>query len=597
MPGFIAVSTSHRAPAAPDLAALLAELGAEAPCIEHHAGIRTATWGMNDAALGECGPLLLSRTARRRDRALDPDEIGRMLATDRERLAEMHPTFAAAARLGDGVVAAADHLGFRHLYHGERDGVAVLSTSARAVGACLGRDLDAEAVAVQSLLGWQLGQRTLFAGVRKLGPGEVALLRDGHVELHVLERPGGSPARELDAAVADAAAVLQRSLEAFLDDHPDAVLQLTGGQDSRLLLSAIPRGRRSDVRTLTLVTPGNPDGEMAARLSGRYGMEHEILRLDGLDDVSPEEAHRRCVNAARELECMADPLAHAALAHAESRARPGARISGLGGEVARGFYYLGRAAAVPVTRARVERLTRWRMFANEAVPADALDPAFAAWAGGLAVDEVYALTAGTGQDWMAATDEFYLWQRMQRWAGIVGTAVCLERRSINPMLDDRFIEIARALPPDDKRNSRFLSRLQVALDDELAGIPLDGRPAPRAYATRSVRNAARQAASTARKGARKARQRAARATRPPAGGEVLAGKVIEHWRADPAALDAARSTGIFREAWIERLLAGEVDPAPSAVALLINLGVAGEVASGASRAAVRASQLGAAATV
>ena len=68
------------------------------------------------------------------------------------------------------IVAAADVLGFRHLYYGQGEDFAVLSTSARAVGACLGNDLDREAIALQSLLGWQVGQRTLFGGVHKLGP-------------------------------------------------------------------------------------------------------------------------------------------------------------------------------------------------------------------------------------------------------------------------------------------------------------------------------------------------------------------------------------------------------------------------------------------
>ena len=157
------------------------------------------------------------------------------------------------------------------------------------------------------------------------------------------------------------------------------------------------------------------------------------------------------------------------------------------------------------------------MFANESVSADALDPTFAAWARKFAVDEVFALCAGTGRDWMAATDDFYLDQRMQRWAGVTDTAVCFDRVTSNPMLDDRFIAIVRGLPPRDKRNSRFLSRLQVALDDQLARVPLDGRPAPVAYANRGLGNSARQLASTVGKVVRKAHQRAARANRPPAG--------------------------------------------------------------------------------
>ena len=227
---------------------------------------------------------------------------------------------------------------------------------------------------MQSLLGWQVGQRTLFEGVHKLAPGEIATLGDGHVNLRSFRPPLDGAKRGLDASVPDAAQVLREYVDAFLDDHLDAILQLTGGQDSRLLLSAIPRTRRPGLRTVTLGLPGNPDVEIAADLSRRYGLVHEVLTLDGLDTLAPEEADRRCVEAARQLDCMADPLAQAALTFAEARAQPGARISGLGGEVARGFYYFGRAGTGPVTRQRVDRLARWRMFANESVSADALDP-------------------------------------------------------------------------------------------------------------------------------------------------------------------------------------------------------------------------------
>jgi asparagine synthase (glutamine-hydrolysing) len=429
---------------------------------------------------------------------------------------------------------------------------------------------------VQSLLGWQLGQRTLFGGVDKLAPGDLAILANGRVSVRSFRQAQHGVAGDLDGSVDEAATMLREYLGGFLDDHPDAVLQLTGGQDSRLLLSAIPSARRRGLRCLTLGLPGNPDVVIAGELARRYGMVHEVLTLDGIDDLAPDEADRLCLQAARRLECMADPLAHAALSFAEGRAQSGARLSGLGGEVARGFYYLGPATSAPVTRKRVERLTRWRMFANESVSPDAMDPAFVAWAREFAVNEVFALSVATGHDWMEATDDFYLEQRMQRWAGVTETAVCFNRVVSNPMLDDRFITIARSLSPRDKRNSMFLSRLQLALDEELARVPLDGRPAPVAYTSKSVGNSARQIASTLGKAAKKARQRTAKANRPPAGGEILARKVVEHWRSDPALLDPLRPVGIFREAWIDQVLAGEVDPAASAVTLMTNLRVAAE---------------------
>src|SRR5262249_21304822 len=98
------------------------------------------------------------------------------------------------------------------------------------------------------------------------------------------------------------------------------------------------------------------------------------------------------------------------------------------------------------------------------------------------------------------------------------------------MLDDRFIAIARGLAPSDKNHSIFLSRLRLPLDENLARIPPDGPPAPVAYASRSVATSPRQHASTLRKTASKTRQRVLRANRPPAGDEILASKVVEHWQ-------------------------------------------------------------------
>jgi asparagine synthase (glutamine-hydrolysing) len=573
--GFIAVSSANGH--SPDLRAVLQRIGAAEASLGGRGSIRTATWGIEAGGFGPQQPLLLCRNARRREEELDLRQVRRLLASDDDGLAQVLPTFAAVDYADDDtVVGAADVLGFRQLYYGEGYGIAVLSTSARAVSACLGRDLDREGVAVQSLLGWQLGQRTVFRDVRKLAPGELAAISGGRVSVRSFRRPDEPPARDLDRSVAMAADMLRRYLNGFLDDHPDAVLQLTGGQDSRLLLSAVPVARRRGLRVLTLGLPGNPDVVIAGELARRHGMRHEVLTLDGIDALSPDEADLRCVEAARRLDCMADPLAHAALTFAESRAEPGARLSGLGGEVARGFYYLGPATSAPVTRKRVERLTRWRMFANESVAGDAVDPEFAAWARDFATGEVHALSVATGRDWMSATDELYLWQRMQRWAGVTETAVCFSRVISNPMLDDRFISIARSLSPRDKRNSMFLSRLQVALDRGLADVPLDGRPAPAAYATRSVGNSARQGASTMAKAAKKIRQRALRENRAPAGGDILAHKVVEHWRANPALLDPARSAGIFRDAWLDQMLSGAVDPGASAVTLLTNLRVAAE---------------------
>jgi asparagine synthase (glutamine-hydrolysing) len=305
-------------------------------------------------------------------------------------------------------------------------------------------------------------------------------------------------------------------------------------------------------------------------------MTHRITTLDGIEDLSAAEAYAECCVAAERLNCSSDPLAFALLSFAESKLEQRPRLSGLGGEVARGFYYFGPVRSVPVTRRRVERLAAWRMFANESVAASVLQPDFARWAREVAIDSIYQIFCDSGRDWFSATDDFYLAQRMHRWAGVTETANCFDRAVVNPMLDDRFLRLVASLTPAAKKNSRFLSRLLVELDPELAAIPLEGRPAPIVYARSGPLANLAKVPPLVRKITGKVWQRVSRTNRPPVGAEVLAHKVVDHWRRQPQLLDSIRSSGIISERWVDELLAGVTDAEPSAVAFLVNLCVATE---------------------
>lgn len=569
-PGVLAFSRREGVAAPTDVLAALAECGVTDPVLHQGTGLLVATWGGLD--LAPDGSLLLSRGPRRREHDLGQDEVSAMLGRgDAAALAEVLPPFAAFRSTGqDEAVAVTDALGFRHLYHAQGPGWAAVSTSARLLGVMGDRDVDREALSLQALLGWQIGQWTLFEGVSKLGPGEVVRLRSGRLAVED-GRPAPPPLVELDEAVDAAAGVLREHLTAYVTDHPDATLQLTGGQDSRILLSAIPRELRRGLAAITLSVPGYEDAAIAAAISARTGLHHQVEALESLDGIDPAEAHALCADASVRLEGMADPVALAALTMAERTFDQGHRIAGLGGEVARGFYYLGKPRDPAVTRARVARLAAWRMFANEAIDTDALVPSLRAGARDRAVDRIHGLMSATGKDWLPATDDFYLYQRMQRWAGVTDTAVCLDRSVVNPMLDDRFIAIAQAMAPESKRGSLFLARLQMALDPDLGRMPLDGRPPPEAYARPGLLNRVRAVETLARKAVAKARQRVGHSTRPPAGGTVLAGKVVDHWRREPELLDRAREHGVLDESWLDRLVAGEVDAAPSTVAFVLNV--------------------------
>jgi asparagine synthase (glutamine-hydrolysing) len=535
---------------------------------------RLASWNLT--SLNPSTPTLsLSRVMRTERGEVSPAEIAEGMRDNPAGLTRLLPPFAAVRSDEHGVAMVADSMGFRQLYHSTPGaaGAPVLSTSALFAGWIRGAGLDHTAVAVQSLLGWQLGQRTLFRGVGKLPPGAVAHLDAGGVRVSATERAseGRIP---LDEAVSVAAVMLRASLEALLDDHPEAVLQLTGGQDSRLLLSAIPAARRRGLRAMTLGVPGSGDVTVARQLAARYELRHDVHSLAALDGLSAADAWDLSRDAAMRLDGMSDPIALAALTVAESSFDQGVRISGLGGEIARGFYYVGTVRERAYTRKDIEQLAAWRMFVNEAVEPGMLDPEFSAWARKTADDEVASAMAAAGDEWFRATDELYLRHRMQRWAGVTDTAVGSQRVVINPMLSAEFLSIAERLAPEDKAHSLFLARLQMELDPELGRLPLEGRAAPIAAAYPSPWRSATGVMGTGRRLAKKLAQRVRHGNRPPLGGAVLAGKVVEHWREHAELLSATELSVFVRPSWIDAVINGRVEPRPSSVAFLTNLIVA-----------------------
>lgn len=528
--------------------------------------------------LGEPGgafTVRLSRLLRTRDSEPATADLPALIAAGAP-LAELLPPFAAAHREGPGepVRLAGDWLGYRQLYWWRGDGIAAVSTSARALSVLSGGGLDQEGLAAQAMIGWQVGDRTLFDRVRALPPASIVTLAEGEATLRTYAEPlaPAGPAPSVDDAVAEMAEILLGLQGSLLESHPEAVLQLTGGHDSRILLGAIPEKLRRGLGALTLGEPGHPDVVIAARLCQRYGMRHDARRLDD-EHPSPAGAHAVSLAAAEALECLASPMALAPLLLTEARLDQGYRLSGLGGEVARGFYYAGQPAGAETLPKLVRRLAQWRIVANEAVEEAALAPAFRAEAR----DATFAALTGLfdSGDWLRATDRFYLYHRMHRWSGAHGTVAAVRRLAVNPMFDRRFIELALAVAPSEKRDSLLLGRLMSRLDPELARMPLDSGLIPARLGRRDAATRLSLATVTARKVARKVRQRLTHGRNPQLGAAGMAELVLAHWRAEPSAAKALYDQPVLDRAWLDGIFDGTRSPAATTVAFLVNLLAAG----------------------
>ena len=417
---------------------------------------------------GAAFTLRLGRAARTRTgdvaTAELAEQLGKGTKADGAALAELVPPFAAAHRSGPGepIVAATDWLGFRQLFWWQGDGVAAVSTSARALGALAGAGLDHGALGLQSLVGWQVGLGTVFARVEKVPAGCLAVLDAGRVETHRYVEQSlalDGPAPSLPEAVDEMAGMLREFLRAYIADHPTTVLQLTGGQDTRVLLAALSPETRRGLRALTLDVRGGSDATLAEKLSAMCGLDLHVHWLDEQPPVTPVAAHRMALRAAAALDGMASPLALAPLLLAEGHLEQGHRLSGLGGEACRGFYYFGQPRHATTSPHLIGQLANWRLYANEAVDARALQPGFVASARTDALDRITASFDGAPPQWLRATDHFYLYQRMQRWAGAHGSVAAVNRFFINPMFDRRFIQLAQSVSPDQKGSGLLTGQL------------------------------------------------------------------------------------------------------------------------------------------
>lgn len=536
-------------------------------------------WGHTDSGAVAERTFALSRGLRTwHGQCVDARDAARLLAVG-DGLADVAAPFAIAT-VDDGgrLSVAIDHAGLRHMYAVEGDGWAAVSSSASELAGLADTELDRESMGVFRLVGHHLGTATPYRGVRKLAPGRVYRLADG--ELTDEAYPAAAPVpvgADTESLIERHAERLRSTVDGFLDTHPETVLELSGGLDSRMVLAAIPPSRRKDVRALTLAYPGSGDAPVATELAQRNGMAHQLIDLTAMAAVEPAEAYQAALDAALRLDAQGSPLGVAALDWVERQVPANPRLSGHGGELARGAYYMQRPHP-RVEPVLVERLARWWVLTN-AVPDGVLAPEFAEESRRQTIGRLLEIFDSYETDWLSATDEFYLRERLHRWAGLTMTDAVMSRVVANPLLDPTVLALARAVPPEQRVGSRYAVRVLDKLDPELARLPLGSGLRPLALSRRFTLS--RQLGENTVQGfAVKAATKLWRQVTGPAprsgGLTLLAGAVTAHLRANPDLVAPAAETGLLSEEWLDDYLAGRTDASPATIDLILNLVVASQ---------------------
>lgn len=469
------------------------------------------------------------------------------------------PYASAAVRGRDGQVdAEIDPCGLTHLYWAQGTGWCAVSTSAVALARAIESDLDQRAVLEFALTAQYWGDRTPFAGIRKLSSGQQLRLDGGRLRL--LDAPTAAAVPNRTGLVG--AAVIRSAVQDLAGGAPDVAVEISGGLDSRLVLAALDPTQRRGRRALTIGTPGSPDFELARRIAREHDLAHELIDTRALADLPGEELVRRVAAASSRRDHTANVLASTVLDWVEEQAGPGPRLSGQNGEFARGFYYGGFRDHPEPTDRLIARLAQWRLCTNDVVAPGLLRPGARRAASAAVESSARATIEGLGLPWLAATDELYLRERMQRWVGVAYSSASARRPVLAPFFDERFLEWARGTSARRKRGSRAMAEALVALDRDLAAIPMASGVRPATLASPLSAGPSRRV-TAARKVVRKVGQRVRHSARPAGGTSRLAEALFEEWKRDPGHIEPLLRFDFLDPAMLERISSGQgpLDPA------------------------------------
>lgn len=523
-----------------------------------------------------CGSaVVLSRGPRTTSgQTLTEGEISRRLA--RMDLGDVAPPFAACSVSRQReFVAATDAVGLRHVYWVQHEGWAAVSTSGLALSSLTSSRLDEGAIASFALLGHYLGEATPFAGVAVLPPGAIVRLVDGGAEVY-RSPPPSLPKKQLDRhrAVSEGVDVVRGLMAACLGAYPDPLLELSGGLDSRMLLAGIPPRERRGLRAATVGPSGTADHRIAAALSRQCGITHAVVQQDEMLTLEARTIADLAEVAALSRDCSGNPAALAVLTWQEGQLDQGPRLSGQNGEFARGFYYPGQRPHPRVREELVTNLTGWRLFTNEAADADIFAEGFLEDMRKATVGVLQRTFASYDTDWLSATDEFYLRERMRRWVGPTYSSACTRRVLQAPFFHPDYLRWARSCLPTDKRGSLVFVEVLSLLAPDLAAAPLDSGLPPRAMVSPSPLDRLKDVGTTLRKLSRKVDQRVRGRGRPARGAAFVADRVQEAWEHQTGALQSLSDLPWVDARIIDEVANGRRRLDPASVGLLLNLELA-----------------------
>lgn len=364
-----------------------------------------------------------------------------------------------------------DPLGMEQVYYAQSADTWVFSNNATAVARTLGLSaFDPLGVSLALSLDWAGGDRTLIEGVRVLSGGQIWRFSGPEppaVQTYFSIREAAK-GPTVGPALSQELYEFERMLSRLHKDFGNLLCPLTGGRDSRVV-AAILHHARASAHYFTSGSKGSPDIAIAEQIADALMLPHDVVSVSDEEVVSLWDVlTRRLIehtDGMVSLWQVADVYYH----------RPQVQhlrltVSGVGGEIARGFFsdaQFNSSGSTPETTC--DYLSRTILYQGNLVCPDVI--AMAKQYISSFVSDCYQ----AGVMCVNIPDVFYAEERVRRWGGSNArkNAVLGDRFSI--FCTRPFVTLAFRSTPDLRLSETLHRTILAEFAPVLLEIPFDDR--------------------------------------------------------------------------------------------------------------------------
>ena len=318
-----------------------------------------------------------------------------------------------------------------------------------------------------------IGNDTVLADLKLLGPDEVAELTPDGARFHAVAKP--LPEVAVDMPLEERVARHRQRLSDAVGAHRSlfgggVVCPLSGGLDSRLLLAAL-RAEGAQPRVYVYGAPGEEDVEIAQRIGSAEGFEVEAFDKGAWPRPAPDDFAGQVERNFQQydgLPVYGEIFESGANALARDRRHPGGALAASGGcgEIYRNFFFL---ADRPTSARDVARIFFARLDRGDVTGAFD-ERAFV----GAVEDKILASLGRPGERGPLPRPLVEQIYPRVRCRSFFGREISLEARYgpyLMPFLDHQAVADAMTLPVRLKNAGRFEAMLIDAIDPALARQP------------------------------------------------------------------------------------------------------------------------------